>query len=180
MMYNNMPKGYERAKGYAHTKDKDDSFSKDGHGCFTKIFFINEHTGVLLTHTEITYMCVHLWNTSTPGEFISRMKELGKTEKGKEELKSWAQKAHEGAQLSGDEAKFMRNLVPDWKEEKEYQERLRRMGLDEFKSYVKKAKEEYAKWLDDQKKKALERLRRKAQGSMTDDVMVEEAQSPYQ
>lgn len=58
------------------------------HSCFGKIKAIRERTGLVLTHDEISYLCVYLWHCSNPEEFYRRMDSMSD-----EELKKAAEKA---------------------------------------------------------------------------------------
>jgi len=58
------------------------------HSCFGKIKAIRERTGVILTHDEISYICVYVWHCSGADEFYKRMDSMSD-----EELRHEAEKA---------------------------------------------------------------------------------------
>jgi len=50
------------------------------HSCFGKIKAIRERTGLILTHDEISYICVYLWQCSNPDEFYRKMDSMSDDE----------------------------------------------------------------------------------------------------
>ncbi len=50
------------------------------HSCFGKIKAIRERTGLVLTHDEISYLCVYLWQCSNPDEFYRKMDSMSDSE----------------------------------------------------------------------------------------------------
>jgi len=58
------------------------------HSCFGKIKAISERTGVILTHDEISFLCVYIWHCSNSDEFYRRMDSMSDSE-----LKDAAMKA---------------------------------------------------------------------------------------
>ena len=62
--------------------------SGNEHSCFGKIKAIQERTGMILTHDEITYICVYLWHTTDAADFYRKMEGLSD-----EELKKVCEKA---------------------------------------------------------------------------------------
>ena len=55
---------------------------------FGKIKAIRERIGMVLTHDEISYLCVYIWHCSNPEEFYKRMDSLSD-----EELRKACEKA---------------------------------------------------------------------------------------
>ena len=48
--------------------------------CWGKIKAIRERTGLVLTHDEISYICVYLWHCSNADEFYKRMDSMSDSE----------------------------------------------------------------------------------------------------
>ena len=58
------------------------------HSCWGKVKAIRERVGIVLTHDEISYLCVYIWHCYDAGEFYRRMDSLSD-----EELKKAAEQA---------------------------------------------------------------------------------------
>ena len=50
------------------------------HSCWGKVKAIRERTGLVLTHDEISYICVYLWHCQNADEFYERMDSMSDEE----------------------------------------------------------------------------------------------------